>query len=541
MKITYLKTVGFRKFENVFETNLYPVTEITGGNTKGKTNILYAIIWAFLGTNLNGDDKVWLGNKNTDNCYVEIHFEDNLGKHHTLVRYKNRYDNSKNFIMLDDKSTEQKNLQSFYSDKKLFLSILNPNYFLSKRPAEQKAIIDSYLPKLDTKVVYDKLDEQEKAYLEGCPKDIAKYIQELNDNKKFYEDKIKNLQGKIEYARNVIDNIQIEEEKVFEKEEELNLERQQLSFLQNDKETNNKVKQENIVENLNNQKLQLENQIQTLEAKMKTGKGKYLSIKNEPVSYCPLCKQKIENDSKNTTIKNMKKELEGYFENKVNLEKQLSDLKSHIITEKCKLYSLQGISKEEKISQISIVQDKISNLEQEKLEVEKHNNNIKFKQKNIDNAKNDISTFRTQIQELTKCIENIKETKSIAQKLYINYLEEKMKSATMHLKNVSIKYYKVLKEDGVIKEDFIILYNGNELKTLSRSETIACSLELCNMLNKVAKTNFPLFIDDSESCADFNFIEEYSKDTQVLISRVQKGQDLKITNYKNNEAMQIAA
>ena len=41
-----------------------------------------------------------------------------------------------------------------------------------------------------------------------------------------------------------------------------------------------------------------------------------------------------------------------------------------------------------------------------------------------------------------------------------------MKFATKHLKNVSIKYYKVSKDDGVIKENFTILYNGNELKTL---------------------------------------------------------------------------
>ena len=116
-----------------------------------------------------------------------------------------------------------------------------------------------------------------------------------------------------------------------------------------------------------------------------------------------------------------------------------------------------------------------------------------------------------------------------------------MKFATKHLKNVSIKYYKVSKDDGVIKEDFIILYNGNELKSISRSETIATSLELCNMLNKVAKTNFPLFIDDSESCADYNFIEDYSNGTQILIARVEKGKDLTISDYKSSEAMQVAA
>lgn len=97
MKITYLKTNGFRKFEYTFETEIYDITEITGGNAKGKTIILYAIIWAFLGTNLTGDDKVWLGNKKCEGCYVELHFIDNAGNNHILIRYKNRYDSKMNF------------------------------------------------------------------------------------------------------------------------------------------------------------------------------------------------------------------------------------------------------------------------------------------------------------------------------------------------------------------------------------------------------------------------------------------------------------
>ena len=107
MKITYIKTKGFRRFKDEFETNLYDITSITGGNTKGKTNILYAIVWAFLGTNLTGDDKVWLGNKKVSDCYVKLKFIDNLGIEHTLERYKNKYTNDNNFILLDNKKVKQ--------------------------------------------------------------------------------------------------------------------------------------------------------------------------------------------------------------------------------------------------------------------------------------------------------------------------------------------------------------------------------------------------------------------------------------------------
>ena len=541
MKVNYVKTIGFRKFEKEFKTDLYDITTITGGNTKGKTNLLYAIIWAFLGTNLTGDDRVWLGNKNSEDCYVELKFTDNSNNEHTLVRYKNKYDNSKNFVVLDNKKTEPEELIAFYSDKKLFLSILNPNYFISKKPAEQKELINKYLPQVDISMVYNRLEPSEKKYLEGVPKNIIEYLKELNSTKKMYEDKIKNLNGKIEYAENVVNTV-VEEKKTFEKAEELSLARQELSFLTSSNSSLNKEKQQKIVDNLLNQISQMEKQINDLDTKMKTGKKVYLSIKSESDVYCPMCEQKIQNESKLATIKNMKKDLEGAFENKQQLDKDLIDIKSKMVTERCKLHALEGTPDIENENHIESVKAQIEGLEQEQLEIEKYNNSIVLKQNNINEAKQDIETFKKQINDYNSLIDNVKQTKDITQKLYINYIEEKMKFATKHLKNVKIKYYTVLKESGELKEDFIITYNNNELKTLSRSETIATSIELCNMFNKISGVNLPLFIDDSESCADYDFTQEYSKDTQILIARVEKGQDLKFQDgyLENNNYLQAA-
>ena len=541
MKITYLKTNGFRKFEYTFETEIYDITEITGGNAKGKTTILYAIIWAFLGTNLTGDDKVWLGNKKCEGCYVELHFIDNAGNNHILIRYKNRYDSKMNFIMLDNKKIEQKDLQTFYKDKKLFLSILNLNYFLHKKPTEQKELIDNYLPEIDIQSVYNKLSDYEKSLLEGCPTNMVQYIQELNDNKKMYENQIKTVKGKIDYAQSIIDSTTIDKILTFEKDEELSLDRQQLSYLTTDKNSAIRTKQEKIVNELEKQKSTLEKQIDDLFSKMQEGKKKYLSIKNANDVCCPLCGQKLEEKGRLTTIINMKKDLEASYDKKVKLDKEFLIIKGKLAVEKAKLYSVQNVSNNEEYpGQITTLKEKISHLEQEKMDIEKHNNIVTINQKNVMTSKEDITKFNIKIQELHGLIENIKKVKEVTQKLYINYLEEKMKYATKHLKNVRIQYYKVSKEDEILKEDFIILYKNNELKNLSRSETIATMLEIGNMLNKVANTNFPLFIDDSESCAYFNFIEYYAKNTQILISRVQKGQELTLSNY-NDKAMQIAA
>ena len=142
MKINYIKTIGFRKFKEVFETDLYDITTISGRNRAGKSNLLYAIVNIMLGTNLSGDDRACLINKNCDNSYGKLHFTDNNGINHILIRSKSRYSNKGNIITLDGKSITEAELISFYSDKKLFLSIINPLYFLNKKPAEKKEMID---------------------------------------------------------------------------------------------------------------------------------------------------------------------------------------------------------------------------------------------------------------------------------------------------------------------------------------------------------------------------------------------------------------
>lgn len=541
MKITYLKTIGFRKFEQEFETGLYDVTKIIGKNSSGKSNILYAIIWAFLGTNLTGDDKVWLGNKNSDNCYVELKFIDNSNKEHTLIRYKNKYDNKENFVTLDNKKAELDDLQTYYFDKKLFLSILNPNYFITKKPAEQKELLDTYLPEIDISSIYEKIDDNEKKLLEGVPQNITEYIKELNSNKKMYEDKIKTLYGKIEYAENIV-NMPIETLKKYEKEDELSLARQELAFLTLDKSSIDKTNQEKVVIELTNQIEQIQEQINSLSIKMQTGKRNYLIVKNEPVSQCSLCGQAIKNESKLIALKNMKLELEEMFLRKTKLEQDLIDIKSKLSVEKCKLYALEGTSEMDKQKQIANIELQINNLEQEKSAIEKYNNSIIIQQSNKNKAKEDIRMFNTQIYENETLIKNITKAKEIAQKLYIAYIEEKMQFANQYLKNVKIKYYSILKDTGEIKSDFIITYKDTELKNLSRSETIATSLELSNMFNKISKVNLPLFIDDSESCADYDFIGTYSKEGQILIAKVEQGQGLNIQDSyaKEDTYLQVA-
>lgn len=543
MKVNYLKTIGFRKFKGIFETNIYDITDITGKNRAGKSNVLYAIVNIILGTNLSGDEKACLINSKCDVSYGELHFTDNQNVKHILIRSKHRYDNNKNFVSLDGKPITQKDLIRFYKDKKLFLSIVNPLYFLSKKSSEQKEMVDKYLsdicPDNLMEIVYNKLDKEEQKILEGVPSNIPNYITELNADIKRTENVISTLDGKIEYAQNIV-NEEIPETKEFEKEVELSLARQELTFLNTNQDIVNKENQKQIVENLEKEILSKETECRELDASMKTGKKRYLAIKSGESCTCPTCEQTIVDESKNRTIANMKKELVSYYDRKNVLETQLKDLKVNLSVEKCKYHALEGNATIEKNKRISIVEENIKQLENEKLDIEKWNNEIKIKKKTIDNAKADIAKFNEEKKSNFKLIDNLVQAKKIAQKLYISYIEEKMKLAKKYLKDVDIKFYSVLKGTGEIKEDFIITYKNNTLADLSRSETIATALEFANMFNKISKVDFPIFIDDYESCADYHFINKYSKDTQIILSKVEKGNMLKIANHNNlDEATEI--
>lgn len=425
MKINYIKTIGFRKFKETFETELYNITNITGKNRSGKSNVLYAIVNIMLGTNLSGDEKSCLINKNCDDSYGELHFTDNNGVKHVLVRGKNKYNSKKNIVSLDGKNITQNELTSFYKDKKLFLSIINPLYFLSKKPAEQKEMVDRYLSDIKPKDIFDTLtveqqkyliekhfyismkeiypklsvEELEKIYndnnlqsitgkefmevldkdkwnvicqnikvlrdakyyelllekekedfinfnmlhicmdiayynlskedkiiLEEMPTDIPTYITDLNDDIKRAESSYKILDGKIDYAQNIADS-ELPEKKVFEKEEELSLAKQELSFLNSNQAIMDKEKQRKTVEKLEKEILDKETECKQLTKKMNEGKKVYLSIKSGECKTCPTCKQGIKDESRNQTITSMKKELLEFYDRNNLLETQIKDLK----------------------------------------------------------------------------------------------------------------------------------------------------------------------------------------------------------------------
>lgn len=583
MKINYIKTKGFRKFKDTFETPIYNTTLITGKNRSGKSNILYAVVNTLLGTNLSGDEKTSLVNKDCIASYAEMHFEDDNGIKHTLIRGKNKYASKGNILNLDGKNITQTELINFYRDKKLFLSIINPLFFLTKKPAEQKELVDKYLsiikPKeifdtLDSKqqklllnkyykdetktyeelsdaekenfincsmlnicmeIAFNKLSKKEQSLLETIPLDIPTYITELNDDIKRANAYISKIEGQIQYAENIASE-KVPNTKTFDKDEELSFAIQELSMLNSNQKLIDKENQKKVVEKLETELLSLEDELQNYEKEKKLIKSNYNTIKNSEDAICPTCNQHMDANNKALALSKIKLEADKLFAKYNILTAKIGDVKLKKAQEICKFHSIDGDITVDKEKQIAELQSNINILNSEKNEINSFNAQIALKKTQIKNARADIDKFNIQKQEQLNSIDTLTDAKKVAQKLYISYIEEKMRLAKKYLKDVDIKFYSVLKTTGEIKEDFVITYKGNNLADLSRSETIAAALEIANMFNKISKAHFPIFIDDYESCADYDFIKTYSNDTQLIVAKVEKGNALKIADYNSKNA-----
>lgn len=532
MKILSIKTNGFRKFENEFSSDFFEdTTYIFGGNHKGKTNILFAIVWAILGTNLTGDDRVCFANKNKDDYFVELKIKDNQDNIHTILRYKNKIDSGKNVLFLDGKVAKQEDLVNFYHNKGLFLSVINLSYFVGLQPAKQKELIDKYLPNVDINDVYNKLSAEDKKILTSVPMNAKLHISELDAELKELNSKITNYQGKIDYAYDIAHQ-ELTPPPLFIKQEELDFAYQELDLLKSEKNIVDRDTLQKKLLELQKEEFELNSEISKLDTILSNGKTKYYEIQKGHQNTCPTCKQLLNDKSKVETTKHLRKELIELNDKRTKLKEKYDAVHFDRFACEGKIYSLENTSNSNiSLDKLNSLEQNIKLLEQEKLENTKLQTSYSINLKNKKKAAADIEYFKKEISLIEKIIEEVKQEIEITKKLYFNLVKAKMDVAESYLKDVKIRFYKVIKSTGELKDDFVITYKDKDYSTLSRSEKIATSLEIANMLNQITGLNSPLFIDDSESYPDFDFVNEYSH-TQIFIAQVKKGRNLKITNKK---------
>lgn len=143
-QITNMTLSGFKCFEDEASFHFGDTTYITASNGKGKSSIADAVAFAFAGTPFFGEKGLdRLQNQDMDEMEVRVDIVDDTGKPHNLTRTRKRDSTS---ISYDGTTVRQSDLNTAFGGRDIFLSILNPLYFIQVLGDGGKNLLEKLLP-----------------------------------------------------------------------------------------------------------------------------------------------------------------------------------------------------------------------------------------------------------------------------------------------------------------------------------------------------------------------------------------------------------
>ncbi len=187
-QITGLRLAGFKSFAQPTELSFGNPTVITGGNGRGKTSIADAIAYAVTGLPFFAERNIDRLHSETDpELFVTLRFVDDKGAAHELTR---SHKGSRTGIVYDGQELRQLDLTEMFGEKDVFLSILNPLYFIEELGEEGKNLLQRYLPMIPQEKVLEELSDPIREKLptetllspEGRVRQLRKDIRELENS-----------------------------------------------------------------------------------------------------------------------------------------------------------------------------------------------------------------------------------------------------------------------------------------------------------------------------------------------------------------------
>lgn len=164
-QITELTISGFKSYQEPTTFHFGPLTTITGGNGKGKSSIADAIAFAITGLPYFGErgiDKLY--NEASPDIAISLRFVDGDGTAHELTRARRR---DVMTITYDGYDIRQLDLTDMFGERDVFLSILNPLYFIEELGSKGKNLLERYLPMISHEEVLSKLSDAIRVSLES--------------------------------------------------------------------------------------------------------------------------------------------------------------------------------------------------------------------------------------------------------------------------------------------------------------------------------------------------------------------------------------
>ncbi len=214
-QITSLMLSGFKSYEEPTELVFGNPTVITGGNGRGKSSIADAIAFAVTGCPFFGERGIdRLHNENNPDVAIRMCFVDETGTLHELnrTRRKNRMT-----ITYDGYEIRQLDLADLFGERDVFLSILNPLYFIEELGEDGKKLLERYLPTIPHETVLSQLSEPVREHLKN------ETILSPEGSLKHCREEIRSLEERITYLRGQKDLAASQGESHEQAEQELTL------------------------------------------------------------------------------------------------------------------------------------------------------------------------------------------------------------------------------------------------------------------------------------------------------------------------------
>ena len=214
-QITSLMLSGFKSYEEPTELVFGNPTVITGGSGRGKSSIADAIAFAVTGCPFFGERGIdRLHNENNPDVAIRMCFVDETGTLHELnrARRKNRMT-----ITYDGYEIRQLDLADLFGERDVFLSILNPLYFIEELGEDGKKLLERYLPTIPHETVLSQLSEPVREHLKN------ETILSPEGSLKRCREEIRSLEERITYLRGQKDLAASQGESHEQAEQELTL------------------------------------------------------------------------------------------------------------------------------------------------------------------------------------------------------------------------------------------------------------------------------------------------------------------------------
>ena len=156
-QITGMTISGFKSYEGPTELTFGNPTVITGGNGRGKTSIADAIAFVVTGLPFFGERGIdRLHNESNPDVAIQMRFVDETGAAHNLTRTRRK---NRMTITYDGYEIRQLDLTDLFGERDVFLSILNPLYFIEELGEDGKNLLERYLPLIPQEMVLAQLAE----------------------------------------------------------------------------------------------------------------------------------------------------------------------------------------------------------------------------------------------------------------------------------------------------------------------------------------------------------------------------------------------